>query len=71
MERYQNRGNDSGIVTFEIGEESITVKFHDNYLYNSIRSGNITVNSIRRLVRNGEKLNSYINRTARNNLPST
>ncbi|WP_391488707.1 hypothetical protein [Leclercia tamurae] len=69
METYQNRGGDSGIVAFEIGEESITIQFRDNslYLYNSIRPGNITVDYMKRLARNGEGLNSYISRTVRKN----
>lgn len=33
MERYQNRGGDSGVVGFEIGDDSITVQFRDNSLY--------------------------------------
>lgn len=29
MERYRNRGGDSGVVAYEIGPDSITVMFSD------------------------------------------
>jgi len=69
MERYQNRGGDSGVVGFETGDDSITVQFRDNslYLYNSIRPGQVTVDHMKMLARAGQGLNSYISRTVRKN----
>ncbi|MDT3623206.1 hypothetical protein [Cronobacter malonaticus] len=69
MERYQNRGGDSGIVRYEIGDDSIIVQFHDNsmYLYNSIRPGKVTVDHMKMLAKAGQGLNSYISRTVRKN----
>jgi hypothetical protein len=69
MERYQNRGGDSGVVGFEIGDDSITVQFRDNslYLYNSIRPGQVTIDHMKMLARAGQGLNSYISRTVRKN----
>lgn len=69
MEKYQNRGGDSGVVGFELADDSITVQFSDNslYLYNSIRPGQVTVDHMKRLARAGQGLNSYISRTVRKN----
>lgn len=69
MERYQNRGGDSGVMSFEIGDDSITVQFRDSslYLYNSIRPGQVMVDHMKILARSGQGLNSYISRTVRKN----
>ncbi|EJK9928084.1 hypothetical protein ACI5AD_001202 [Cronobacter sakazakii] len=69
MERYQNRGGDSGIVGYEIRDDSIIVQFRDNsiYLYNLIRPGQVTVDHMKILAKAGQGLNSYINRTVRKN----
>ncbi|WP_413484502.1 hypothetical protein [Morganella psychrotolerans] len=69
MEQYQNRGGDSGVVGFDIENDSITVQFRDNslYLYNSIRPGLVEVNHMKELARAGRGLNSYISRTIRKN----
>lgn len=69
MERYQNRGGDSGVVGFEIGDDSITIQFRDNslYLYNSIHPGQVMVDHMKMLARAGQGLNSYISRTVRKN----
>jgi hypothetical protein len=41
MERYENLGGDSGIVAYEVGDDSIKVQFHDGalYLYNYQSTG--------------------------------
>lgn len=69
MERYLNRGGDSGIIGYEIGDDSIIVQFRDNslYLYNSIRPGQGTVDHMKMLARAGQGLNSYIGRAVRKN----
>lgn len=69
MERYQNRGGDSGVMSFEIGDDSITVQFRDSslYLYNSFRPGQVMVDHMKILARAGQGLNSYISRTVRKN----
>jgi len=69
MERYQNRGGDSGIVAFEISSDSIIVQFRDNslYLYNNIRPGEVTVEHMKGLAIRGQGLNSYISRSVRKN----
>jgi len=69
MERYKNRGGNSGVVSFEITAESITIQFRDNsqYLYNTIRPGLTAVNRMKELARAGLGLNSYISRSIRKN----
>lgn len=69
MEKYANRGGDSGVVGFEITHDSITVQFSDGslYLYNAIRPGQPAVTHMQALARGGQGLNSYISRTVRKN----
>lgn len=69
MERYKNLGGDSGVVGFEIGEDSITVKFSDGwlYLYDSQRPGKAHVEQMKALAVAGRGLNSYISKTIKKN----
>ena len=64
MERYRNRGGDSGIVAYEKGPDSITVKFSDGsvYLYTNQSAGSANIEHMKRLAITGEGLNSFINR---------
>lgn len=67
MERYRNRGGDSGIVAYEIGPDSITVMFSDGavYLYTYQSAGSANIERMKRLAIAGEGLNSFINRRVR------
>lgn len=67
MERYRNRGGDSGIVAYEIGSDFITVKFSDRsvYLYTYRSAGSANIEHMKRLAIAGEGLNSFINRRVR------
>ncbi|ADW72604.1 MULTISPECIES: hypothetical protein [Rahnella] len=69
MEKYQNRGGNSGIVAFTTTEDSITVKFKDgwHYIYNSIRPGVTDVDHMIAMAKAGSGLHGYINRKIRNN----
>ena len=64
MERYRNRGGDSGIVAYEIGPDSITVMFSDRsiYLYTYQSAGSANIERMKRLAIAGKGLNSFINR---------
>ena len=64
MERYRNRGGDSGVVAYEIGPDSITVKFSDGsiYLYTYQSAGSANIEHMKRLAIDGEGLNNFINR---------
>ena len=67
MKRYRNRGGDSGVVAYEIGPTSITVKFSDGsiYLYTYQSAGSANIERMKRLAIAGEGLNSFINRRVR------
>ena len=69
IEEYKNRGGNSGVIFFEINDDSTTVQFRDNslYLYNYIRPGQVDVDHMKALARDGKGLNSYISRTVRKN----
>lgn len=65
MERYRNRGDDSGVSSYEIGTDFIKVKFSKTirtYTYSYRRAGRVHVESMKRLALSGNGLNSYINR---------
>ncbi|XDF35068.1 hypothetical protein RBH89_23120 [Paracidovorax avenae] len=69
MDRYLNRGGDSGITGYEISQSQIIVQFSDGwkYLYNSYKPGAIQVAEMQRLAVAGEGLNSYISRIVKKN----
>jgi len=69
MERYRNSGGDSGVSSYEIGADYIIVKFSGSirtYRYSYRKAGQYHVETIKRLARNGNGLNSYINRYVKN-----
>jgi hypothetical protein len=64
MERYRNSGRDSGVDSFEIGDDYIEVKFtgtFKKYRYSYMRAGRHHVDQMKVLARRGSGLNSYIN----------
>lgn len=69
MQRYANRGGDSGVVGFEITADAITVQFRDgmNYVYDSYRPGAATVAHLKELALSGHGLNSYISSVVKSN----
>ena len=63
MERYSNLGGDSGVVAYEIGNNSITVEFSDGkrYLYTYQSAGSDNIEQMKALAAAGRGLNSFIN----------
>jgi hypothetical protein len=63
MDRYANRGGDSGIVAYETGPDSIAVQFHDGsvYLYTAMSCGTHNCGQMKSLAIQGEGLNAFIN----------
>lgn len=63
MVAYANRGGDSGVIGFDLGAESILVRFHNGgeylYTYSSVGRGN--VEQMKQLARRGMGLNAFIN----------
>ncbi len=68
MERYKNLGGDSGVATYEIGDDSIKVQFNDGslYLYNYQSAGSNNIEEMKRLAIAGRGLNNFISRVVRN-----
>ena len=69
MERYANRGDNSGVSGYNIGEDYIDVMFSNGAVYRySYRSAGVAkVEEMKRLAVAGQGLNSYIMRHARFN----
>jgi hypothetical protein len=67
METYSNLGGDSGVAAYEIGSDWIRVEFLDGsiYLYTNASAGSGNVETMKRLARQGEGLNAFINTTVR------
>lgn len=67
MERYANRGGDSGVVGYEISPDSIQVFFSDgsSYLYTYASAGSHNIEHMKTLAKNGHGLNAFINTTVR------
>lgn len=72
MNHYQNKGGDSNIAAFEIGSDFIKVKFNDNsvYLYTYASAGQQNIEEMKRLAIQGQGLNSFINKNARDGYAS-
>ena len=67
MESYANAGGDSGVVAYEVGDDSIAVQFKGGaeYLYNYASTGQANVEQMKKLARAGQGLNSYISRVVK------
>ena len=67
MEQYKNLGGDSGVSSFEIGDDYIKVKFSDGavYVYTDVSAGSYYIEKMKELAIIGEGLNSFINRYVR------
>ncbi len=62
LERYKNPGGNSGVVAYEIGNDSITIQFRDGavYLYNNQRTGSVNIERLKSLAISGQGLNGFI-----------
>lgn len=67
MERYRDIDGDSGVQTFEVGDDFIVVQFTKGrmYLYTYSVTGSYHVNNMIKLARTGTGLNRYINLNAK------
>jgi len=67
MPLYNNSGRDSGIHSYDIEDEKITVTFTTNACYEySYRSAGVEhIENMKSLALKGEGLNSYINRNVK------
>lgn len=67
MERYANRGGDSGVAAYRIGPDSICIQFTTGatYLYTYVSAGANNIETMKDLARQGHGLNSFTNRVVR------
>ena len=68
MQRYLNTGGDSGIESYEIGEDYIKVWFARSqkaYTYSYQSAGREHVEAMKKLAKNGTGLNEYINKNTK------
>ncbi len=68
MPRYANLGGDSGVESYEIGDDSITVVFSTGvlpYRYTYASAGAANIEQMKSLAQRGEGLNEFINRYVR------
>lgn len=69
MQRYKDLDGDSGVAAYEIGADSITIRFKKGgvYLYDSSKPGSAHVAEMKRLAEAGNGLNAYINSRVKKN----
>jgi hypothetical protein len=62
MEHYQSKAGESGVVAYEIGRGSITVKFigGEKYLYTDRSAGAKNIARMHRLAQTGRGLSTFI-----------
>lgn len=67
MQRYKNLDGDSGVVAYELGAQSIKVRFRDGhtYLYDQRATGRAAVADMQALAVAGRGLSTYISRFVR------
>lgn len=67
MKRYRNLSGNSGVVAYQLGPDSIDVKFQDGriYLYTYASAGSVHVETMKRLAADGRGLCTYISRNVR------
>jgi hypothetical protein len=69
VQRYTSLSGDSGVVAYQIGPDSITVKFVDGwkYTYTYERAGADHVEHMKRLAARGQGLSAFVSTTVRDN----
>jgi hypothetical protein len=63
METYENRGGNSGVSEFEIGQDFVWVAFSDRwkYLYTVAGVGSQNIEEMKTRAQGGQCLNTFIN----------
>jgi hypothetical protein len=67
MQRYAQLSGDTGVVAFEYGPDSITIRFADGslYLYTHESTGPAKITRMKRLAADGVGLTTFINQHVR------
>jgi len=72
MEEYKNLNEGSGIIAYEIANDSISVQFNTGmvYVYTRNSVGSVYLNRMKVMAHNGRGLNSFIMKKVRNKYES-
>jgi len=67
MQRYKNLSGESGVLAYEIGDRSITVRFTggDRYLYTDQSTGADNIAEMQRLATLGSGLSTFISQVVK------
>lgn len=67
MHRYRNTSGESGVVAYDIGQDSITVQFTggERYLYTERSAGAENIARMRELAEDGQGLSTFISQHIR------
>lgn len=67
MEKYKNTSGSSGVDSYRIETESITVRFKDGAMYKwtNQSAGSANIDHMKKLALQGSGLNSFINTSVR------
>jgi predicted transcriptional regulator len=67
MQKYKTTDHNTGVIAFESGKDSITLKFRDGseYLYTNKSAGPAAIAEMKTLAKKGEGLTTYINQHVR------
>ena len=67
MQRYKNLGGNSGVVAYELGDNSIKIQFRNGslYLYDDQSTGSNDIEHMKKLAISGQGLSSFISRNVK------
>ncbi|MFD2871555.1 hypothetical protein ACFS5N_03675 [Mucilaginibacter ximonensis] len=67
MQTYNADGHEAGVIAYEIGRNSISIKFRDGsvYRYTNKSAGAAAIAEMKTLAKRGEGLTTYINQHVR------
>lgn len=67
MQRYRSANKDSGVIAFEIADDSISMQFRDGsiYLYTLESTGRKHISQMKALAKEGAGLTTYVNQHVR------
>lgn len=69
MRKYKDLSGDSGVAAFQIGTDSIIIRFKPGgtYRYDAVKPGKRHVEKMKKLALSGDGLATYINQEVRDN----
>ena len=67
MHRYRNNSGESGVVAYDIGQDSITIQFSggERYLYTERSTGAESIARMQELAREGRGLSTFVSQHIR------